>query len=92
MHGSTFGLTTYTEAIRVMETVCEASEWWSETSVRRRTSHGSVEALPKRFQVADRALSCPNGGVTTTLEATQGQILSQSPTNAPSGRWYLNGS
>ena len=29
--------------------------------------------------------------VQATLEATQGQILSQSPTEATSGRWYLNG-
>jgi len=28
----------------------------------------------------------------STLEATQGQILSQSPTDATSGRWHLNGS
>jgi len=30
--------------------------------------------------------------VWATLEATQGQILSQSPTDATSGRWHLNGS
>ena len=30
--------------------------------------------------------------IVSTLEATQGQILSQSPTDATSGRWHLYGS
>ena len=38
---SIFVLTTRnTEAIRIMYTACESTEWWSETSVRCRTSHG----------------------------------------------------
>ena len=40
VHGTSFGLTTYTEAIRIMDTACESTEWWSETTVRCRTWHG----------------------------------------------------
>ena len=52
-------LTSYTEAIRGMDTACEASEWWSQTSVRYRTSHGVRGVLFPRKRNRCRANYAP---------------------------------
>ena len=41
VQGSNLGLADYTSAGRLGDTACESTEWWSETSVRCRTSHGA---------------------------------------------------
>jgi hypothetical protein len=55
VQGSNLGLADYTSAGRLGGTGCESTEWWSETSVRCRTSHGAWSTRRLVMTAGERA-------------------------------------